>query len=252
MSDQKASAGQGIPRPETKGPDDARFYEAAEKYLDGMLALNPTSATYYGYHKFDHELEDYGREGLARRTAFYRDAREEFSAFDRSRLSVAAAIDLDLIRNDAEAGRFAIEELKSHENDPSIYNDIVGYSWLFLTTHEDGHPAWPERLEALLSRMRALPGFLNDARANLKNPSKVLTEFIAQQNAGNIEFFKVALPALAKHAPNLKGRLESEGRKVLRALADYQAFLEKDLMARSSGDWRLGAPRSSSTRSRAT
>lgn len=242
MSDHNASAGQGIPRPETKGPDDSRFYEAAERYLDAMLGLNPTSATYYGYHKFDHQLEDFGAAGLSHRTGFYRAARREFAAFDRSRLSVAAAIDLDLIRNDAEASLFGIEELKSHENDPSLYNDIVGYSWLFLTTHEDGHPAWPERLGALIERMRALPRFLADARSNLKNPSKVLTAFIAQQNAGNTEFFKEALPGLAKHAPGLKNRLESEGRKVLQALAEYQSFLENELMARSHGDWRLGAP----------
>jgi uncharacterized protein (DUF885 family) len=241
MTGDTASAQQLIPRPRTQSPRESRFYEIAERYIDGTLGLNPTSATYYGYHKYDGDLEDFSPSGLARRLEFYRACSRDLSALSRGELSAPAAIDYDLVRNDIEGNLFALEEMKSHESDPSLYNDILGYAWLFLTMLEDGNPAWPQRLASLISRMKAMPGFLEDAKENLKNPSKVLTEFIAQQNAGNIEFFREALPRLSRHAPELRSELDEVNGKVLAALEDYQRFLENDLMSRATGDWRLGS-----------
>jgi uncharacterized protein (DUF885 family) len=235
-----APAAPGIPRPAVTTAEEARFYAAAERYLDAALGLNPTSSTYYGYHKYDGDLDDFSPEGVGRRVAFYEKALKEFDGFDRSRMSAGAVIDLDLVRNDVEGSLFALRELKPHENDPSGYNEILGYGTLFLTILDEGDPAWPERLGSLLSRMKAIPRFLEDAKRNLRSPSKVLTRFIAQQNPGNIAFFEETLPKLYGHAPDLRARLEAERSRVLAALKDYQRFLEGELADRSAGDWRLG------------
>jgi uncharacterized protein (DUF885 family) len=231
---------QPIPRPAVTGEPEIRFYECAERYLDGALRLNPTASTYYGYHKYDGDLEEFSPEALGDRVAFYESALRDFSRLEREPLAPATAIDLDLIRNDAESNIFMLRDLKSHENDPSLYNDILGYGWLFLTLLEDGDPGWSERLESLLSRMRRIPGFLSDARRNLKRPARVLTSFVAEQNRGHIDFFQRSLPELAARAPGLRAELETEGRRVLEAIEEYQEFLEGELLARSTGDWRLG------------
>ncbi len=231
---------QPIPRPAVSGEPEIRFYEYAERYLDGMLRLNPTASTYYGYHKYDGDLEDFSPDALGERVAFYESALRDLSRLGREPLAPAAAIDLDLIRNDAESNLFMLRELRSHENDPSLYNDILGYGWLYLTLLEDGDPRWPERLESLLSRMSRIPGFLRDARRNLKRPARVLTSFTAEQNRGHIEFFQRSLPELAARAPALRTELEAERRRVLAAIEEYQEFLDGELLARSTGDWRLG------------
>lgn len=231
---------QPIPRPAVTGEPEIRFYEYAERYLDGALRLNPTASTYYGYHKYDGDLEEFSPEALDDRAAFYESALRDLSRLEREPLAPATAIDLDLIRNDAESNIFMLRDLKSHENDPSLYNDILGFGWLFLTLLEDGDPGWPERLESLLSRMRRIPGFLSDARRNLKRPARVLTSFVAEQNRGHIDFFQRSLPELAARAPGLRAELETEGRRVLEAIEEYQEFLEGELLTRSTGDWRLG------------
>jgi len=231
---------QAIPRPDVKEPEDIRFYDAAERYLDASLKLNPTSATYFGYHKYDGEMDDLSPSGISARSAFYGNTLRQFAAFDRTKMSPGAVIDLDLILNDINGSLFQVLELRPHENDPSLYNDTIGYGTLFLTILDKGDPAWPERLGALLSRTRAIPKFLADARANLKTPSETLTRFIAQQNVGNISFFKDTLPSLYDRAPALRSQLEAEGARAVAALEEYQRFLEGELMARSTGDWRLG------------
>ncbi|HZI93295.1 MAG TPA: DUF885 domain-containing protein [Patescibacteria group bacterium] len=231
---------QPIPRPQTDNPADQRFYEMAEEYLDGMMKLNPYVATYLGYHRYDHLMDDWSPAGISARSAFYADARKRMAGVDRAGLSIGAAIDLDLISTDIESALFNLSELKPHENDPQMYNDIIGYGTLYLTILEPGSPQWPERLGALLSRMRALPAFLKTARANLRNPAMVITQFIIEQNPGNIAFFEHSAPPLFAPYGQLKERFDKELPITLAALRDYQRFLETELKTRSTGDWRLG------------
>jgi uncharacterized protein (DUF885 family) len=239
MSEQSRS----IPRPDTGHAPDAAFYERAERYLDGRLRLNPHAATYLGYHRYDHLLEDFSAAGLARRLAFYRAAEAEFGALEAGPLSAGASVDLELIRNDIAAALFHMTEMRDHESDPQIYNDILGYGSLYLTIQEPGDLVWPDRLEALLARMRALPGFLADARANLRHPPRVVTSFIIEQHPGNIAFFETALAPLFAPYPALSARFQAELPAALAALRDYQRFLEGELLDRSTGDWRLGPER---------
>jgi len=231
---------QSIPRPGTAGAADRHFYSLAETYLDEMMRLNPFVATYNGYHRYDPLMDDVSAEGFAAKVAFYEDARRRFCGLDRAGLSLGAAIDLDLISTDIASSLFTLQELRPHENDPQYYNDMIGYGTLYLTILEEGDPAWPERLQALLSRMRSLPAFLQAARGQLKAPPPVVTQFIIEQNPGNISFFERALPPLFAHHPALKREFDAALPPVLEALRSYQHFLETELRSRSTGDWRLG------------
>ncbi|HKY30951.1 MAG TPA: DUF885 domain-containing protein [Candidatus Polarisedimenticolia bacterium] len=231
---------QAIPRPETGHLPDRPFYEHAERYLEGMMRLNPFVATYLGYHRYDGDMDDFSEQGLAARRSFYEDAGRRFAAFDPALLSPGAAVDLDLIRTDIASNLFNLLELRTHESDPQVYNDIIGYGTLYLTILEAGSPLWPDRLQALLERMRALPRFLRDARANLRNPAMVVTQFIIEQNPGNMAFFEQVLPPLFAGHPRLKSEFDKELPRTLAALRGYQTFLEGELKARSDGDWRLG------------
>ena len=235
-----ASPRQTIPRPITGVPADSAFYTQAEWYLDGMLRLNPYVATYLGYHKYDSLLDDFTAAGIAAKVSFYEDARRRLSSIDRRALSLGASIDLDLIITDTESALFSLKELRSHENDPQVYNEILGYGTLYLTILEPGASEWPERLSALIARVKALPGFLAAARSNLRNPAAVVTRFIIEQNPGNIAFLENEIPPLFTPYPALAAELGRVLPAALSALRDYQRFLETELLDRSTGTWRLG------------
>ncbi len=228
----------GIPEA-VKGPDLA-FYVIADRYLDEMMRAYPTAATVTGFHKHDGLLEDLTADGLKAKVEMARRYRAELAAVDSKRLSAGARVDYELVLADIDLAIFALTRLHSYDWDAQAYVDMLGNATLYLTLQDPKSDVWPERLQALLSRMKQIPRFLDAARKNLTNPPAVITDLVIQTNAGNVAFFESTAPPLFALAPAIKNRLEEENVRVIAALKDFQAWLEKDLKPRSKGDWRLG------------
>lgn len=219
---------------------DQSFYNMAERYLDDALRLHPSLATVHGYHKYDHFFEDFSKGANREKTKIYEGYLKELKRVEIENMSLSAQIDYDIILNNIEFNLFNLKELKPHESDPTIYHDILGFGMLFLIIQDEHSPVWPERLQSILERMKQIPNFLNTAKETLKNPSLALTQFVMEQNPANITFFEQTLLPLFDKAPRIKEELITANEKAIHALKDYQNFLQKDLMARSDGDWRLG------------
>jgi uncharacterized protein (DUF885 family) len=229
----------GIP-PGAQGPD-LDFYRLADRYLDDSMRLFPTQATMVGYHKYDGLLEDLTTTGIQEKLDLAKRYLAELRAVEPGRLSTSARIDHGLVANDIEATIFSLQELRPFERDPQSYVDLLGNTTLYLTLQEKDSPVWPERLEALLERMRQIPALLRAAQANLRNPPRVLTDVTVRTNAGNVEFFEKVSPPLFDRAPKIRRHLEEESGRVVASLKQFQAWLENDLLPTSQGDWRLGA-----------
>ncbi len=219
---------------------DAPFLRLAEAYLDDVLRLWPTNATYLGNHKYDGQLEDYSPAGLQAAVETYEKHRLNLRQISRQRLSPSARIDYDLIDHDIESSLFALTRLKPHTWDPNLYNETLGFSTLLLTLLDEKSDLWHERLASLLSRLRQVPHFLEVARANLASSSPTLVEFTIEQNAGNVSFFRDALPPLFGRAPSLKPELQEENARAVAAMEDFGRWLREEARPRATGDWRLG------------
>jgi uncharacterized protein (DUF885 family) len=226
--------------PEPVNASDRAMARLAERYLDASLKLSPLTASYVGYRKYDHLLPDYSRDGLVRSVNVLRAYESELRKIDRAKLSTAWAIDHELIGDRIAAELFSLTELKPHEWDVQLYNEAVGGAFYYLTIPPEDPARWPDRLEAVLARMEALPRFLEQAKANLKTPPKVFTEFVIAQNKGNVATFEESLPRLFEPYPALNARFVALRPAAVKAVQDFQAFLEGELLARSTGDWRLG------------
>ena len=220
---------------------DLEFYRIADRYLDDSLRAYPTQATLAGYHKYDSFLEDLTAAGIGEKLRLATNYLAELRAVDPERLSTSARIDYHLVRTDIEASIFALEEIRPYERDPQSYIDLLGNTTLFLTLQEADSPLWPERLEALLKRMEAIPSLLRAAQANLKNPARVVTDLTIHTSGGSVGFFETVAPPLFAKAPKIRRHLETETGKVIAALKEFKVWLENDLVPRSLGDWRLGA-----------
>jgi 6-phosphogluconolactonase len=219
---------------------DRVFYAIADRYLDDMFRAYPTLATMAGYHRHDDRLEDLTPEGLREKTEMALRYRAELGGIDPARLSLSARIDYDLVVNDLDSAVFTLEELRPFERDPQSYVDLIGNATLFLTLQDEDSSVWPERLSALLSRMKGIPALLEAAKRNLRNPPRVITELVLGTSAGNTAFFQTTAPALFAKAPALESALRAENATVLKALREFQRWLVADLLPRSGGDWRLG------------
>ena len=219
---------------------DLAFYTIADRYLDDSMRAYPTGSTMAGYHEYDGLLEDLGAAAILEKIDMARRFQAELAPIDPRSLTTSARIDHRLVTSDVDATLLALTELRPHERDPQSYVDLLGNSTLYLTLLDPGSPAWSDRLASLLSRMQQVPRFLSDARANLQNPPRVITDMVIHTNAGSITFFERTAPILFARAPALAPRLERENARVLEALRDYQRWLEGTLLPASRGDWRLG------------
>jgi len=222
---------------------EAALYAAADAYLTDMFHEHPTAATAAGLHDHDARLDDWSETAARARGATARRHQARIAAADPATLSPGARIDRALVLNDIEGTLFSLAEIRPHERDPQFHVDLLGNATLYLTLLDDDSPAWPARLESLLGRLRAIPGFLADARATLRHPARVVTEMVLRTNAGNLRFFEAGLPPLFARAPRLAADLGDANARAIAALKEHQDWVRDDLLPRSDGDWRLGGDR---------
>jgi uncharacterized protein (DUF885 family) len=195
---------------------------------------NPTTATASGIHKYDSELEDYSKSGVVKRIAKLKKFEAEFAKLPES-------ADRDLVLSNIRAGLLELESVKMWERNPDVYSSGISSS-AFTIMSRTFAPA-DVRLKALIGRERKMPQALADARVNLKNPPKMYTEIALEQLPGIEDFFAHDVPLAFKDVKDstLLNDFDVSNRAVIAALKDYEKFLKTDLLARSGGDYRLGA-----------
>src|SRR5213596_1812484 len=109
---------------------------------------------------------------------------------------------------------------------------------LYLLVARDFAPA-EKRIPSLRERMEKIPGVVAQAKANLQHPPRIHTETAIEQTQGAINLVQTELAPLLDQAPQMKKELTPLQDKTAAALEDYKKWLQKDLLPRSDGDFRL-------------
>src|SRR5262245_4520293 len=218
----------------------ARF---SELYLDASLRLDPVRASQLGYRKWDRVLPDWSGTGVARALSTYKQEERQLAQIDVNKLSLPYAIDHQLIEEQLANDIYMLESLRPQEWDVQQWAEAIGGAFYYVTIPPEDPAEWPSRLESVLARMSALPKLLDDAKATLKNPPRVFTEFVIGQATGQVDTFENQLPKLFAPYPELKARFDAQQPKTVKALKEFFAWLESDLLPRSTGDYRLGKER---------
>ena len=220
-------------------PEDDRFQKLAKDYIEGLLVANPEYATSLGDHRFDDKLTDYSDEAVAKELQRAKDFRQQLEQFsDLTKLTGPNRVDVRLLKENIDNEIFGIEELKEREWNPLLYNESLANS-LYLLVARDFAPA-EKRAASLKARLEKIPGVVAQAKANLKNPPAVYTETAIEQTQGAISLIKEGLKETLDKAPKAKADITSAEDNAISALNDYKAWLQNDLLPRSTGDFRLG------------
>lgn len=215
--------------------------------LDAELQFSPTLATWLGDHSSDERIDDVradsiGRE-IARLDAMAESVRrlgeqlrtqkdEPGASLDAQRL------DFQLLQARVEARRLEIGELRPFERNPIYYTNLVAFGLDSLIG--------PSLLS--LSGMRALRGRLSsvatvcrEAQRNLKNPPEAWTRRAIEMAQMTRDFVALLLPRMLGNItlpdPGLLDDVNRQREAAERALEDFIAWLGRDLLPRSKGDW---------------
>jgi uncharacterized protein (DUF885 family) len=219
-----------------RASDDDRFVALANGYIDKLLELEPEWATQLGEHRYDGRLTDRSREAIARREAFNRETLAALRAIPREHLDAVNRIDHAILESNLERMIFLDEEIREWEWNPLYYN-MGGAIYDLLA--RDFAPL-EARLRSVRERLREVPAVVAEARANLKHPPRVHTETAILQNQGNIELIRNELSHQARLAPLFWEEMRPVQDAAVEALEAYGEWLEKDLLPRSNGEFRLG------------
>jgi uncharacterized protein (DUF885 family) len=159
--------------------------ELAERFWEGVLELNPSTATFYGDERYADRLEDPSPEGRAAVRDLMARTAAEAAAIPVEGLSTEDRITRDMLQ--------VIGELQVEEDDQGLHQlrvvDQMGGPQQLLPQLTAFQPVdTPERLDAFIARLRAYPAFMaanvailrEGMESGLTAPSIVTERTIAQ------------------------------------------------------------------------
>jgi uncharacterized protein (DUF885 family) len=220
-----------------QGPEDAKLAAYFRKYLDEEMKHRPSYATALGDHRFDHLLDD-----LSPRAQKAADERAKRAldglkaAVTYAKLTRSGQIDFEILEHELKKSLWISEHERPYERDPRVYNEAITGSVFTLLTQST---APKERnIQNAAARIAFVPRVVAAAKASLKDPPKIWVEVAIQQNKGAISFYEKGIFDITGETQG--GELHTACRKALPSLHEYQEFLEKHLLPRAKGEWRLG------------
>ncbi len=244
MTDPAHDSANALPRPEparVPGPLDERFYDLVERRFVRLMHDNPILATAIGLHDHDGELGDGGRETLLAELAAEREHLAGVEALDPAGLSPSARFERDLEIHNVRRAIFDTDELRIWER-RSLALDTVG-DGLFLLIARD-HAPLDERLEAIASRMEAVPEHLEAARTRSSEPQVRLWQRMELDTAAQLPALFDEMVAAGRDIVDgaLQRRLDRAAEAAKVAVDLYTTWLEGTL-ADGSDTWAIGQER---------
>jgi uncharacterized protein (DUF885 family) len=221
------------------------------RYLEGLFRAKPHLASFMGEHRFDGRLPDLSAASLKQRDTELAGLEQALAKIPRVTLPLEDQIDAEILADGIGLERLYLHEIRDWEWDPRLHDSFPYYDPRELVAerigdllHGDFAP-YERRLGALNTLLGAIPRLLQQYQQNLKNPPRLYTEFAIKDNAGRIELCRSEVAAFIGKSTDARATRAARAalQAALKALASYQTFLEKDLLPRSRGDWRLGAER---------
>jgi uncharacterized protein (DUF885 family) len=215
-----------------------KFEQMAYEFLQGFYQAHPVWATDIGEHQYDDLIDDYSERAIKEEILRLRLYMDRMKSIDTLKLDAVNQVDYKILRNEIADQLLRYEELRPYQNSPVMYTRLIGEAINSLISRD--FAPLSSRLAHVSNRLRRIHTLVRQARANLKNPSQIQTQTAIRQNRGNISLIRDDLPKILERLPGMKGSLSRSSEMALRRLEAYQDFLEKELLPRSTGDFRLG------------
>jgi uncharacterized protein (DUF885 family) len=228
-----------------------KFAKMSDDFIHETLALSPSSASQAGYHKhidpktgktiaLDSLLDDLSPAGMARQRSVYIRWRERFhNEMPVASLGREDTADWHLIDDQIAQNLLELDRIQNYKHNPTVYVELLG-SALFQPLTDD-YAAEDVRLGDILSRVAAIPRFLDQARGELVDADPIFIKVAIEENEGNIDLINSAISSAAAGRAELKMRFDKVAPPAIKALKDYSAWLDADLAKRKTDrTWRLG------------
>jgi uncharacterized protein (DUF885 family) len=219
-----------------------QFQKVSDEYLDQVyFHYSPTSGTLAGYHQYDPQLESYSRKDIDAEIAALKVFEKRIDAVPAKELDETTRGDREMVLGNIHSSLLTLETIRPWEKNADNYSSTCANAAFTLMERKFASP--DERLKSLIAREKQMPAMLADARVNLKNPPHIYTEIAIEQLPDIVSFFEHDVPLAFADAkdPALKAEFAQSNAAVIAALNSYLGWLKTDMLAKSNGDFRIGA-----------
>ena len=221
-----------------------QFAKASDDYFDQVyFHYAPSTGTMVGLHQYDAQLENFSRPSIDAEIAALKSFEQQIEAIApaNSKASLVPRSDREIVLSNIRSQLLTLETIRPWEKDADTYSSTCANAAFVLMERKFAPP--DDRLRSLVAREKQMPALLSAAHANLQNPPHVFTEIAIEQLPDIISFFQHDVPQAFADAddPALKAEFARTNAAVVSALNDYLHWLKTDVLARSNGDFRIGA-----------
>jgi hypothetical protein len=211
------------------------FAGIAEDAILAFCAEYPAEATLLGNHDHDGRLGDPSLAEADRRRVELGRLLERLDGL--TGLDTAASVDREILATEARRELLSLAELDEPSWDALQHNPGQA---LYSVIAQEFAPL-PERLSSVAGRLRAVPGYLAEARQRLTDPPGIHLQTAIGQLSGTHGLITEEIPRLAIQA-GLDGELAESIDAAAEAVLSYQSWL-RELLPNARQSSRLGESR---------
>ena len=160
----------------------------------------------------------------------YRAGLDALKKIDVKALPLDDQVDASLLDAQVRTRLFEIETIKLQEVDPTSYISLARTSGLFLRRGAIADNGVRQAIE----EMKQLPALLANGKRNLRQPARTWTENARYTAYYAKEMLTKDVPTITVDDPALKPQLAEAAKAALAAVDDYDRWLERELLPRST------------------
>jgi hypothetical protein len=209
-----------------------------DRFFAHYYAARPVNATFIGIHDHDHALPDFSPAATARQVLEMRQLRETLAEIQTANLDTARRHDALIADGYLELQTMEDTLSQFHRGNPALYTSEGVFAILSLFLR-DAEPL-SARVDAAIDRMRALPAFLAQARANVSSAPVSWTDVALREARASANYIDKGLPRLAADRGISNPEFLPSAAIARDAYLEHATWLDETLRLQPSEAWSCG------------
>ncbi len=199
--------------------------DLCQSYLDLKYHFDPAAASSAGLVAQDGRLGRFDADAVREHLAAIRSVAAALEQLDVDDLQ--QEIDRTALLGELRSTVFRLEHEQPHVRNPGFWLAHLFQGFYAVLVRHDG--AAGGRAPAALERLRAVPGFLEAARATLREPPSVFVDTALGMLGGGGELIAQIAAQLGTDAPGLQAELDGAAGEALQALKRFGIALRDEI-----------------------
>jgi uncharacterized protein (DUF885 family) len=217
-----------------------QFAALVDEYLEQFAQRHPSIAAGNGIHTHDATLDDFSAAAIAAEVEWLRAFRRRLDAIAPAALNADQRVDRRILQGIVDGWLLDLDIVRTWTRNPMIYASAISSGVHNLMTMESSPAA--ARSRQVTTKLAAVPRLLASARENLKDPPRVFVEraIVMFRGAADLVAHDLSLAFAEVADPSLQDALKSAAGDARRAIDDYAAELESQVLPNATGSYAIG------------